>query len=364
MITGQTTSNTYQGDGSNRVWNISFEFTDSSQIKFKVNGETVETNFALNTVAKTLTYPTVASELDPLTSADEIVIYRDTSITQNIDFTNGGPLNAEMIEDGLDKLTMISQEILRVAKNSGLEAGKGIDITDGVISVKGIKVLADETDIDTLTEEGEYFIRYASCTSGFPSDLVVTPENSYSPAPNNGVCAYVKVVPTDATQTQHPTVKVTQICVFYTCVSIPQDIASFSGLYIRTYNSSEEYGSNWASYNIMNKKRKVACGINMSNVLYFPSVLYPNTEYYLGNFIRAGSINSETIVPLTSLTLTDLPDSPYPISLIFKTGNSFSGITASQIKGWIGNTTLDTNSGYKITIENLIGTIEKITVVE
>lgn len=125
MITGQTVKNTYQGDGSNRVWNISFEFTDSSQIKFKVNGEEVTTNFALNTVAKTLTYPTVASGLAPLTSADEIEIYRDTEITQDIEFNNGGPLNAEMIEDGLDKLTMISQEIKKIAESNS----KG---TDGV----------------------------------------------------------------------------------------------------------------------------------------------------------------------------------------------------------------------------------------
>ena len=111
MITGQTTSNTYQGDGSNRVWNISFEFTDASQIKFKVNGTEITTNYALNTVSKTLTYPTVESELDPLTSADEIIIYRETPITQDIDFTNGGPLNAEMIEESLDKLTEICQEL-------------------------------------------------------------------------------------------------------------------------------------------------------------------------------------------------------------------------------------------------------------
>lgn len=111
MITGQTVKNTYQGDGVNREFTITFEFTDASQVKFKVNGEAVETNFALNTVAKTLTYPTVASELDPLTSEDEIEIYRDTEITQDIEFNNGGPLNAKTIEDGLDKLTMIAQEL-------------------------------------------------------------------------------------------------------------------------------------------------------------------------------------------------------------------------------------------------------------
>jgi hypothetical protein len=43
---------------------------------------------------------------------------------------------------------------------------------------------------------------------------------------------------------------------------------------------------------------------------------------------------------------------------------TFAGITASDIKGWIGSTTLDTNSVYKITITNLIGKIEKLTMVE
>ena len=167
MITGQTVKNTYQGDGSNREFTITFEFTDASQIKFKVNGQNVTTNFALNTVAKTLTYPTVASELDPLTSADEIEIYRDTEITQDIEFNNGGPLNADMIEDGLDKLTMIAQEL--GAREINLVAGNGIDIEGNVISLKGLKVMPEGTDIDDLKEDGVYFINNPTSTKGMPT---------------------------------------------------------------------------------------------------------------------------------------------------------------------------------------------------
>ena len=342
MITGQTTSNTYQGDGSNRVWNISFEFTDSSQIKFKVNGEAVETNFALNTVAKTLTYPTVASELDPLTSADEIVIYRETAITQDTDYTNGGPLNAEMIEDNLDKLTMIAQEI------------KHLIVGDGT----NIKELAS-ADIDGLKEKGEYFIKNASCTSGFPDDLKTTQESYGEIAPSNGKCAYVKVIPTNTGDTTYPTVKVTQICIFYTKVSIPDNIASFRGVYIRTYNSGSGYPASWSNFtNLLNKKRYVDCGINYNSTPYIPDKFYPNTTYILGD------IFGNNTTTFSSLTLSDLPDSPYPIEFIFKTAGSFSGITATQIKAWIGSTTLDTDSVYKITVSNLIGTIEKMTVVE
>lgn len=152
MITGQTVKNTYQGDGSNREFTITFEFTDASQVKFKVNGEEVTTNFSLNTVAKTLTYPTVASELDPLTSADEIEIYRDTEITQDIEFNNGGPLNADMIEDGLDKLTMIGQEIKKIAE------GKE----------NGLIIKPEGTDIDSLKAEGLYYIKNPTSTLGMP----------------------------------------------------------------------------------------------------------------------------------------------------------------------------------------------------
>lgn len=336
MITGQTTSNTYQGDGSNRVWNISFDFTDSSQIKFKVNGEEVTTNFALNTVAKTLTYPTVASELDPLTSADEIVIYRDTNISQNIDFTNGGPLNAEMIEDGLDKLTMIAQEIKKVAEDKP----------------KYVRKLADGTDIDGLKEEGEYFIENAVCTKGFPDDLKTTKESVNDYISGTGICAYVKVIPTETNSIGgYPTTKVTQICFFYTRVSIPDNIANFSGAYIRTYNDGSDYPPSWSQYftNLINRKRIVYCGTNFNSTPFIPTKFYPNTTYVLST-------------KFSSLTLNNLPNSPYPVEFIFYTDSSFSGITASQITDWIGNTTLDANSKYKITISNLIGTIEKVTV--
>lgn len=95
---------------------------------------------------------------------------------------------------------------------------------------------------------------------------------------------------------------------------------------------------------------------------YIPIKLYPNIDYFIGNVIKPSNINPNTIYPLYDLTLTDLPDSPYPIGIYFKTGATFSGITATQIKAWIGNTTLNPDSCYKLTIANLIGTIEELTI--
>jgi hypothetical protein len=64
------------------------------------------------------------------------------------------------------------------------------------------------------------------------------------------------------------------------------------------------------------------------------------------------------------LTGIEIPDTPYPIEIYFLTNNSFLGISAPQIKGWIGDTNLDADTVYKITITNLIARIEKVTVVE
>lgn len=347
MIQGQTIKNTYNGDGTTRVFNITFEFEDVSQIKFKVNSMPVDTNFSINAAAKTLTYPTVESELDPLTSADEIEIYRDTGITQDIDFENGGLLNAEMIEKGLDKLTMIAQELKKaiVPKESNLI------------------VLPAGTDIDTLKKEGEYFIERATCSSGFPDDIPLVSDVANTPD-YEGVAAYVKVIETK-TESSYPTLQVTQICFFYPYKTFaPAYIVQDScGIYERAFFAATgDWTVGWRTKNLTNIKRVVDCGVSVpgSNIV-IPSNPYPNTVYMLGRIFNDYDFE---VKPLTSLTLSNLPNSPYPVIFYFMTGDSFSGITASQIKGWIGSTTLDTNSVYKITITNLIGKIEKVTLVE
>lgn len=346
MITGQNVKNTYVGDGSTRQWNITFDFNDSSQIKFKVNGVDVATNFSLNTVTKVLTYPTVESELDPLTSSQEIEIYRDTSVTQNTEFNNGGLLNAKMIEDGLDKLTMIAQEI-----------------KDKLVVRNNLKVMPDGTDIDSLKQEGEYFIERATCSSGFPDDLPLVSDVANTPN-YEGVAAYVKVIETK-TESSYPTLQVTQICFFYPYKTFAPTylVSNVIGVYERAFFAATgDWTAGWGTKNLTNIKRVVDCGVSVpGSEIVIPSNPYPNTVYMLGRIFNDYDFD---VRPLTSLTLSNLPNSPYPVTFYFMTGDSFSGITASQIKGWIGSTTLDTNSVYKITITNLIGKIEKVTLVE
>ena len=220
-----------------------------------------------------------------------------------------------------------------------------------------VKNLPNGTDIDTLTEEGEYFIQLATCTSGFPSDFAITAERASQPQ-YTGVSVYVKVIPT-ITSATFPTVKTTQVCFLYKVDSIPSTINTFDSIYIRTFRIAEGWSGFWDNANINNKKRTIDCGISYPNIVFIPTKLYPNTTYKLGY-----AFSSVETIGLISLNLSgiQIPDTPYPIEFIFKTGDSFSGITATQIKAWIGNITLNTNSYYKITISNLIGTIEELTI--
>ena len=321
MITGQTTSNTYQGDGSNRVFTISFEFTDSSQIKFKVNGEAVETNFALNTVAKTLTYPTVASELDPLTSADEIEIYRDTNITQDIDFVNGGPFNAEMIEDGLDKLTMISQEIKKIAESKVVE--------------EGLKVLPDETDIDTLKEDGVYFIFDVDSTKGLPLSQL------------------------GSSATPFAIVRVTKLPIEKGTYFVYQEMTLW-WIYVGMNAISEPrvYVRNLTDYTYMTGYQEwKSLGNELTTTKVTGTSISVSAETYRDYQIIVNPTNNYSIVPstaITSLTITNYrTEYSGKMKIVFKADSGFSLTIQGGADYWIGTkpTTWTEGNIYMITVE-------------
>ena len=223
-----------------------------------------------------------------------------------------------------------------------------------------IRWLPEGTDLDTVLEEGEYIIKNATCSSGFPDLKYYYMRGATS--------VYVKVVNSNfgdaSVGSSIPTIRKTQLCVFYNTFSGPGTTGLY-GIVARTMAKGSNEGDTvyWANVDVIKEKIIHTSG-SISSQYNPPSSYYDNTSYFLGNFIKKSSYNPDTVYSLTSLTLTGLPDSPYPVEIYFKTGNTFSGITASQIKAWIGSTELDTNSGYKITITNLIGKIEKLTMVE
>lgn len=103
-------------DGSNRNWEWSFSVLSTDDIKIKTvtdDGveEDVSNSYKLDTINKIVIYPTEESELAPLAKGTKVVLYRQTPITQDIDLIRQGNLDAETLECGYDKRTLVEQEL-------------------------------------------------------------------------------------------------------------------------------------------------------------------------------------------------------------------------------------------------------------
>jgi hypothetical protein len=176
-VSSETYKNIYTGDGSTTDFDYNFRIlqaADLKVIKYTISGGSTET---LTLSSDYNVYDVgVASggyiSLDTAPSSDyKIIIMRDADYTQETDFVENDPFLADTIEDTLDKLTMLTQQLLEQVDRSVLQdesvssqvtfpslssgflysdgsslsfettggevlaAGTGIDITDDQISV-------------------------------------------------------------------------------------------------------------------------------------------------------------------------------------------------------------------------------------
>ncbi len=115
-VSMQLTKRIYAGNGLTRTWEVDFPLTSADDLQVFLTSpagyETeINTDYELNSAMDTLTYPTVASGKDPLATGWKITLVRHTPSTQEIDLLRQGELDAEVLEQGYDKLTLISQEL-------------------------------------------------------------------------------------------------------------------------------------------------------------------------------------------------------------------------------------------------------------
>lgn len=158
-IANTNVKSTYNCNGVTREWDLGFYY-DSTLSSFSISvthsdgtSETVTANYELD--GNVLTYPTVESELDPLPEGDTITISRITPLTQSINLVQQGPLDAETLESGYDKLTMEVQEV----KQATTDNIQNINIVaENISSVNAVAsnetninaVNANKTNIDTV----------------------------------------------------------------------------------------------------------------------------------------------------------------------------------------------------------------------
>lgn len=107
--------NKYLGNGSTKVFPYTFALNpeDGDFVKvFVTNAAGVEsetTDFAIDTEARTVTYPVRATE--PLPNGCVIVLMRNLPITQELNLENQGPFFADDIEAEMDRIVMQVQQI-------------------------------------------------------------------------------------------------------------------------------------------------------------------------------------------------------------------------------------------------------------
>jgi hypothetical protein len=118
MITNTDIKNIFNGNGTSRTFQYTFDCESASNIKIYVKREDDEAEslissaYSIDIYNGTVTYPIEsASEIPVLTANDTIAIVRVTPQTQNSSWSNGGAFDANTIEDAFDKVTRMINEI-------------------------------------------------------------------------------------------------------------------------------------------------------------------------------------------------------------------------------------------------------------
>lgn len=127
MINNAVNRITYLGDGIAKEFAVTFNFLEKADLVVVTidpdNNETILTkDYFVDLDKKTVTYPGYSPGEEPpeterppiLPAGWKLVIYRDINITQESSLGDKWPFS--VIEDGLDKLTMICQDIFFASK--------------------------------------------------------------------------------------------------------------------------------------------------------------------------------------------------------------------------------------------------------
>ena len=122
MIETTITKIQYDADGVQRRWSIPFQYADAKHISIytKVGEEPtvkVVDNYDIDEDDSVVIYPTVASGQEPVAAGTKIIIARETPETQ-LEDASQVHFTSKDVERGLDKLTMITQELSTTASET------------------------------------------------------------------------------------------------------------------------------------------------------------------------------------------------------------------------------------------------------
>lgn len=115
-VSMQITKRIYRGNGVTREWDVDFPLISAENLGVYLTSpqgaeEEIFADFSVDPLTHKLIYPTVESGKSPLGADWKLTLLRRTPLTQEIDLLRQGELDAEVLEEGYDKLTMLVQEL-------------------------------------------------------------------------------------------------------------------------------------------------------------------------------------------------------------------------------------------------------------
>lgn len=195
MINTSENRVTYLGDGNAKVFPISFPFLNREDIQATLvdednNTKILTSDYYIDLEAKTLTYPgyppgeekSESEQPAILKNGEKLVIKRDTALTQLSTLGDVWPF--DVTEDGLDKLTMIAQDI-KDNLNRTIHLDDSTDLSSFDVTLphpkNGYALIWSEgrlvnADLSTATEEA------ASLAKGYADNAKISAANSEASA--------------------------------------------------------------------------------------------------------------------------------------------------------------------------------------
>lgn len=115
-VSMQVSKRIYAGNGVTRQWEVDFPLASPQDVRVYLTSpagaeEELTADFELNSAGTELVYPTLSSGKPPLAEGWSLTLERQTPLTQEIDLLRQGELDAEVLENGYDKLTLLVQEL-------------------------------------------------------------------------------------------------------------------------------------------------------------------------------------------------------------------------------------------------------------
>lgn len=268
---------------------------------------------------------------------------KQVKVITDVNFNNKEIINAK-IDAAKNTLTGILTELV---------AGNGITITNNnVISLKGTQQLTDGTDIDTIKTEGNYFVKSPISTLGLPS------LPTYARESNAGIAYWICLLLVEkeygfGTNIVRQTITLTPIAHPMTIVS------SETLMFTRTLCDNYSYvNTSWTKIDgdmtnitvnsVGSGRRDISISKLSANYCYLCQYM---SDYVDGQIVHHFD-------SITSLTLTNIEDTPDEIRVMFKADSGFT-LTAPQLKILnLDNIVFEQGKVYVITIKNRYATID------